>query len=130
MILQLIFGMEYTNLNDYLLFVKRIIVMVLPDHPMAQVQIPSTKKIEEYDEMVKLLHPYLSDLWCTMDGLKLMLEQSGDALIQKQFHNGWTHNHYLMSIICFCPDGMILIVFCNIPGTVHDSQVAHYGDIY
>jgi hypothetical protein len=35
MVLQLIFGMMYTNLNDYLLFVKRIIVKVLRDHPIA-----------------------------------------------------------------------------------------------
>ena len=59
MVLQLIFGMTYTNLNDYLLFVKRIIIMVLQDHPMAEVQIPSTKKIEEYVEMVNQQHPYL-----------------------------------------------------------------------
>ncbi len=65
-----------------------------------------------------------------MDGLKLMLEQSGNALIQEQFYNGWMHNHYVTSAICFCPDGMILIAFCNIPGAVHDSQVADYGDIY
>jgi hypothetical protein len=52
MVLQLIFGMMYTNLDDYLLFVKRIIAMVLRDHPMAQVQIPSSKKIEEYKEML------------------------------------------------------------------------------
>jgi hypothetical protein len=74
MVLQLIFGMMYTNLDDYLLFTKRIIVMVLQDHPMAKVQIPSTKKIEEYVEMVNRRHPYLLDIWCTMDGLKLMLE--------------------------------------------------------
>ncbi len=36
MVLQLIFGMTYTNLDDYLLF-KRIIVMVLQDHSMAEV---------------------------------------------------------------------------------------------
>ncbi len=37
MVLQQIFGMMYTNLDDYLLFMERIIVMVLRDHPMAQV---------------------------------------------------------------------------------------------
>jgi hypothetical protein len=52
MVLQLIFGMAYTNLNDYLLFAKRIIIMVLQDPLMAKVRIPSTKKIEEYVEMV------------------------------------------------------------------------------
>jgi hypothetical protein len=65
-----------------------------------------------------------------MDGLKLMLEQSSDALIQEQFYNGWTRDHYVTSVMCFCPDGTIPIVFCNIPAAIHDSQVADYGDIY
>jgi hypothetical protein len=65
-----------------------------------------------------------------MDGLKLMLEQSGDALIQEQFSNGWTHDHYVTSVMYFCPDRMVPIVICNIPGAVHDNQVADYGDIY
>jgi hypothetical protein len=130
MVLQLIFGVTYTNLDDYLLFAKRIIAMVLRDHLMAQVQIPSSKKIEEYKEMVHHQHPYILDVWCTMDSLKLMLEQSGDALIQEQFYNGWTHNHYVMSVICFRPDGTIPIVFCNIPGAIHETQVTDYRDIY
>jgi hypothetical protein len=58
-----------------------------------------------------------------MDSLNLILEQSGDALIQEQFYNGWMHDHYLMSVMCLCPDGMIQIVFCNIPGAVHNSQL-------
>jgi hypothetical protein len=37
MVLQLIFLMTYTNLDGYLLFAKRIIVMVLQDHQMAKV---------------------------------------------------------------------------------------------
>jgi hypothetical protein len=63
-------------------------------------------------------------------GSKLMLEESSDALIQEQFYNGWMHDHYMTSVICFCLDGTIPIVFCNIPGAVHNSQVAEYGDIY
>jgi hypothetical protein len=65
-----------------------------------------------------------------MDGLKLTLEHSGNALIHEQFYNGWTHNHYVTSVVCFCPDGAIPIVFCNIPSAVHDLQSADYGDIY
>jgi hypothetical protein len=80
--------------------------------------------------MVHQRHPYLLDVWCTMDGLKLMLEQSCDALIQEQFYKGWMHNHYVASVIRFCLDGTIPIVFCNIPGAVQDSQVADCGDIY
>jgi hypothetical protein len=66
-----------------------------------------------------------------MDGLKITLEQSGDALIQEHFYNGWTHDHYVSSVLCFCPDRTIPIAYVNIPaGAVHDSQIANYGDIY
>jgi len=33
-------------------------------------------------------------------------------------------------VLCFCPDGTIPIAYINIPGSVHDSQVAEYGNIY
>jgi len=65
-----------------------------------------------------------------MDGLKLTLEQSGDAIIQERFYNGWTHDHYVSSVLCFCPDGTIPIAYINVPGSVHDSQIADYGNIY
>jgi hypothetical protein len=65
-----------------------------------------------------------------MNGLKLYLQQSGNTEIQEQFYNGSTHNHYVTSVFCFCPDGTIPIVFFNIPGSVHDSQVVELGKIY
>ena len=130
MALQLILGMTYTNLDEYLLFAKRVIVKVLQNHTMARVKIPSSEKIAEYKGMICNRHKNLQDVWCTMDGLKIKLEQSGDALIQEQYYNGWTHNHYVSSVICFCPDGAISIVFVNVPGAVHDSQVADYGNIF
>ncbi len=33
-------------------------------------------------------------------------------------------------MICICPDGTIPIVYINVPGSVHDSQVANSGNIY
>jgi hypothetical protein len=65
-----------------------------------------------------------------MNGLKLMLEQSSDALILEQYHNGWTQYHYLSSVLCFCLDSTIPITFINISGSVHDSQIADYGGMY
>jgi hypothetical protein len=113
---------DYTNLDEYLLFAKRIIVKELRNHLMARVKIPSSERISEYKEMVCNRHRNIHDIWCTMDGLKIMLEQSGDVLIQEQYYNGWTHGHYVSSVICFCPDGTIPIDFVNIPGSVHDSM--------
>ncbi len=36
----------------------------------------------------------------------------------------------MSSVLCFCPEGTISIAFINIPGSVHDSQIADYGGIY
>jgi hypothetical protein len=65
-----------------------------------------------------------------MDGLKLLLQQSSNTAIQERFYNGWTHDHYVTSVFCFCPDGTIPIAFFNVPGSVHDNQVAELGNIY
>ncbi len=65
-----------------------------------------------------------------MDGLKLYLQSAGHADIQERYYNGWTHDHYDTSVFCFCPDGTILIAFFNVPGSVHDSQVAEFDNLY
>ena len=46
------------------------------------------------------------------------------------FFNGWTHDHYVTSVLVFCPDGTIPIAYFNCPGSMHDSQVAEWGNIY
>jgi hypothetical protein len=79
--------------------------------------------------MIRNRHPFLTDVWC-MDGLKVMLEQSGDALIQEWFYNAWTQDHYVLPVLCFCLDEMVPLAYINIPGTVYNSQVANHGNIY
>jgi hypothetical protein len=65
-----------------------------------------------------------------MDDLKLYLQQSGNTEIQARFYNGWMHGHYVTLVFVFCPDGTIPIAFFNVPESVHDSQVAHWGKVY
>ncbi len=65
-----------------------------------------------------------------MDGLKLYLEQSGDQVIQNMFYNRWTHDHYVLLVFVFCPDGTIPIAAINYPGCFHDSQLAEWGKVY
>ena len=65
-----------------------------------------------------------------MDGIKLMLECSSDEDVQNRFYNGWTCDHYIGAVLVFCPDGTIPICCYNVPGTVHDSNIAIIGKIY
>ena len=107
--LQLVFGMTGSRVSKWLRFGRRLLIMILSNHNDAAVRIPSAVTIEGYKAAVQLRHPSLTDVWCTMDGLKLFLEQCGDTVIQNMFYNGWTHDHYVSSVLVFCPDGTIPI---------------------
>ena len=43
------------------------------------------------------------------------------------FYNGWTHGHYVNSILAFSPDSKIRMCLLNAPGTFHDSSMLDYG---
>ena len=129
-VLQLVFGLTYSNLSVYLRFGIRLMVETFKNDPLARIAIPSIDEIETFKAAFAERHPLLTDCWATMDGLKLYLQSSGNSDIQERFYNGWTHDHYVTSVFCFCPDGTIPIAFFNIPGCVHDSQVAEFGKIY
>ena len=87
-VLQLVFGLTYTNLSVYLRFGCRLIVETFHDDPLARVSIPSTETINEYKSAFGARHSVLDDCWATMDGLKLYLQQSGNFEIQERFYNG------------------------------------------
>ncbi len=129
-VLQLVFGLTYTNLFVYLRFGIHLLVKTYSNNLLARVAIPSVDERESFKGAFTVRHPLLNDCWATMDGLKLYLQQAGSGEIQECFYNGWTHDHYVKSVFCFCPDGTILIDFFNVPGLVHDSQVAELGNIY
>jgi len=130
MVLQLIFGLTMTPVGKYLQFARRILVKILKAHPMAKISIPDDDKIEEYRSMIHSRHPVLHDVWGTMDGLKVRIEQAPDEITQSRFYNGWKSDHFVTGVFGFVPDGTIAVAFYNVPGCSHDSTVADWGDIY
>ena len=128
--LQLLFGMTGSRVSKWLLFGRCLLIAILCNHPDLAVRIPTAARIRQYKQIIQTRHPSLVDVWCTMDGLKLHLEQSGDHIIQNMFYNGWTHDHYVSCILVFCPDGTIPIAAINYPGCLHDSQIAEWGKVY
>jgi len=130
MALSMIFGMTKSSVSMYLRFGRRLVIRILTKEPDAAIKIPSIDKICEYQASIAAKHPSLEGVWCTMDGLKLYLEQSGDAVIQNMFYNGWTHDHYVSAVFVFCPDGTIPIAAYNMLGCFHDSTIAEWGKIY
>lgn len=118
-----------TNLCKYV-YGRHVLDAVLSEEPDAKFTIPSDERIKEFQSCIAEKHPALKGVWCTMDGLKLTVEQAPDLYVQGRFYNGWTHGHYIGCVIVFCPDGTIPIVCYNAPGSMHDSSVAEAGKVY
>ena len=65
-----------------------------------------------------------------MDGLKNKIRQSPDPFTQNRFYNGWKHEHWIVNLFIFTPDGKIVMAGLNCPGSFHDSKVARELGIY
>jgi len=61
----------------YLRIGRRVIVEALKSDSLAKIAISSNEDIVSYQEAVGAIYPLISDVWSTMDGLKLYLQQSG-----------------------------------------------------
>ena len=93
MFLELFFGMTQTTVSDYLHFCMVILIRILQRMDDAKISQPNIERIAEYQQAVRQRHPTLENVWCTMDGIKLLLECAGDEDEQNQFYNGWTCDH-------------------------------------
>jgi hypothetical protein len=91
---------------------------------------PTAEEMERYKAAVKEKHPMLDGVWCSMDGLKLLLECSGDEEEQNDFYNGWTGDHYVSVLLVFCLDGTIPMCCYNVPGSQHYSKIAWVRGLY
>jgi hypothetical protein len=63
----------------YLRFGRHVIVEALKSDALAMIAIPSEEITVSYQEAVGAIYPLLSDVWSTMDKLKLYLQQLGNS---------------------------------------------------
>jgi len=119
-VLQMIFGLTMTNLSTYLRFGRRIVIEVLKNDPDATIRLPADNEMQQYIDAIAGKHPSLGahKVWCTVDGVKLMLQQAPNSMIQEQFYNGWTHDHYVTNVLCFLMGQFPLLhLICQDPFT-------------
>jgi hypothetical protein len=128
-VLQLVFGLTYTNLSVYLRFGLRLFVETFRDDLLARVSIPSAEEIKLLKEASAVQHPLLTDCWATMVASSSFCNnrrmQTSKNVTTMAGRTTTTSRSYF-----FYPDGTIPIAFFNVPGLVHNSQVAEHGNIY
>lgn len=74
----------------------------------ASVRLPNEVEIQTYQQEFSEKSSLLHDVFAVADGLKLYLQQSGDAFIQNVFSNGWRHKHHVGNVLLFAPDGTVI----------------------
>jgi len=96
----------------------------------AKVKMPTLEEATAYVNVISEKYPSLTNVWGAMDGLKIDIEQSSDALTQNGFYNGWKCNHFISNLFLFCPAGKICAAYFNAPRTTHDLTMTRLGCIY
>jgi len=91
---------------------------------------PTPYEVASFQQATSAKYPLLHEVWGTCDGLKLDFESTDSDRIQSMYYNGWTHGHYVSSVLVFGFDGVIKICGLNAPGNMHDSLLADYAGVY
>ena len=129
-VLQGWFGFTGTQCNVWLRFGRRMLLRALCNDPHCTVQFPSSDTIKAFQKAIRARHKTLTRVYCFADGLKLPFEACSGLLKQGMYYNGWQHGHYITNLFVFGADGTIIDAVLNVPGSVHDSQVANWGGTY
>jgi len=129
-VLQGWFGFTGTQTNVWLRFGRRMLVKALRTEEAAIVRFPSNESIEEWKAIIQERHDKLHHVYCFADGLKLRFQACSGLSEQGMYYNGWQHGHYITNIFVFGATGRIIHCVVNVPGSVHDSTLCHWGGTY
>ena len=129
--LQMLFGMTATCVSVHLWFVQRILIQVLQSQQSSTIQLPCDNLINNYMESVTNPHHVLQYVWCTIDRLKLRLQQAGNNKKSKnvlQLLYAWSLR---FSYFCFCSrwSDTYLLLAKTFPNSIHNSKIAKWGYI-
>ena len=122
-----VFGSTSTPLYVWLNFSRRVLLSELSRIPAVQVSFPTEDEIQLYTAAISARYLILTNIWDAVDGIKMLLQESGIWIVQNMFFNGWKHGHYISSIYAFASDGRICICSIKSTGSWHDSQQSEYG---
>jgi DDE superfamily endonuclease len=129
-VLQGWFGFTGCHTNVWLRFGRRMLLKCLINHPLARVEMPSNEGIERLKQLCQIRHASLGDVYCTADGLKIAFQSCSELRKQSMYYNGWVGGHYVTNLFVYSIEGRIIEACINVPGSVHDSSIAHMFGVY
>ena len=121
------FGLTASPCELWLRFGKRMLLQVLRNREDAKIRMPNEETLGQYLGSINLAYNKLTNVAYVGDGLKILIEKSGDNVKQNAFYNGWKCDHFVTNLFIFAPDGTIIAAILNCPGSLHDSDLAKMG---
>lgn len=122
------FGMTASPCDLWLRFGKRVLLHILSKREDAQICMPSAEKANQYKQAISAKYPSLKNVGLVGDGVKILIQKSGNNKKQNSYYNGWKSDHYVTNLFVFGPDGLIVACMLNCPGAMHDSELAALGN--
>ena len=100
--LQMLFRLTMINPSIYLWFGQRIVIHVLKNDLDATIYLPTDIEMQKYtQQFCENILVWVQRNRCIIVGLKLMLQQAPNSMIQEQVYNDWIHDHYVISLFVF-----------------------------
>lgn len=130
MVLSMIFGVTSSVCSLFIRFGRRLLLRSLKKDANASIRMPNQQEISAFQNAFMSRYSTLKDVYAVADGLKLYLESSSECTMQNMFYNGWTHDHYVSNIFVLAPNGCVIACALNAPGSMHDSSIAEWGNVY
>lgn len=105
--LQQIFAIIPSTASRYITFALDILLKTLQLMPDASIEWLHTipDEFKQCSDLITARHPRLKGAFASIDGLNLPVQTSNDEDIENATFNGWLSEHFVSSVLVFCPFG-------------------------
>lgn len=120
-----VFGVPPSTFRRYLEDAEALLAETLPHVEDAQIRWPTIEEQHRFAALLEAKEPLVVGKFGFVDGKNLRVKQTSDRDIQNSQYNGWLGNVYVTGTLLFGPDGCILWVRHNAPGSWNDSETSY-----
>ncbi|KAJ3076308.1 hypothetical protein HDU98_004292, partial [Podochytrium sp. JEL0797] len=88
----------------------------------ARIAWPSFEQQREWGDLVNMKESLLANKFGFVDGKNYDVQSPSDIDEQNCMYNGWLHAALITGVLCFAPDGCIIWMKHNCPGSWNDGE--------
>lgn len=118
------FAIPPSTLSRYLSQAESALEVILPHIEDAQIRWPTIAEQRRFAELLEAKEPLVVRKFGFVDGKNFRVKQPSDVELQNAQYNGWLHSVLVTGTLLFGPDGCILWVRHNAPGSWNDSETS------